>query len=42
VQRTLLHLSQLIGIIATGGQSLPTYGKGADCRASGALVDRAA
>lgn len=42
VQRTLLHLSQLIEIIATGGRLKPTYGKGSDCQASGALVDRAA
>jgi hypothetical protein len=41
VQRTLLHLSQLIEIIATGGRPKPTYGKGSD-RQSGALVDRAA
>src|SRR3954449_8881847 len=42
VQRSLLHLSQLIEIIATGGRSKPTYGKGSDGAASGALVDRAA
>jgi hypothetical protein len=42
VQRTLLHLSQLIEIIATGGRPKPTYGKGSDCQSSGALVDRAA
>jgi hypothetical protein len=42
VQRSLLHLSQLIEIIATGGQPKPTYGKGSDRAASGALVDRAA
>jgi hypothetical protein len=42
VQRTLLHLSQLIEIIATGGRPKPTYGKGSDRQASGALVDRAA
>jgi hypothetical protein len=41
VQRSLLHLSQLIEIIATGGRTKPTYGKGSDCAASGALVDRA-
>ena len=28
VQRSLLHLSQLIEIIATGGRPKPTYGKG--------------
>jgi flagellar biosynthesis/type III secretory pathway chaperone len=41
VQRTLLHLSQMIEIIATGGRSRPTYGKGSDRAPSGALVDRA-
>jgi hypothetical protein len=42
VQRTLLHLSQLIEIIATGGRLKPTYGNGSDRQASGELVDRAA
>jgi hypothetical protein len=42
VQRTLLHLSQMIEIIATGGQPKPTYDKGSNPRAGGALVDRAA
>jgi hypothetical protein len=42
VQRTLLHLSQMIEIIATGGRTRPTYGKGSDRAPSGALVDRAA
>jgi hypothetical protein len=42
VQRSLLHLSQLIEIIATGGQLKPTYGNGSNRQASGALVDRAA
>jgi FlgN protein len=42
VQRSLLHLSQMIEIIATGGRSRPTYGKGSDRAPSGALVDRAA
>jgi flagellar biosynthesis/type III secretory pathway chaperone len=42
VQRSLLHLSQLIEIIATGGQMKPTYGKGSERVAGGALVDRAA
>ena len=48
VQRTLLHLSQLIEIIATGGRMQPTYEKGLDRRSQpgeamvgGALVDRA-
>jgi hypothetical protein len=42
VQRSLLHLSQLIEIIATGGRLKPTYGNGSDRQSSGALVDRAA
>jgi hypothetical protein len=42
VQRTLLHLSQMIEIIATGGRSRPTYGKGSERAPSGAFVDRAA
>jgi hypothetical protein len=42
VQRTLLHLSQMVEIIATGGRPRPTYGKGSDRAPSGALVDRAA
>jgi hypothetical protein len=42
VQRSLLHLSQLIEIIATGGRTKPTYGKGSENGANGALVDRAA
>jgi len=42
VQRSLLHLSQLIEIIATGGRFKPTYGNGSDRQSSGALVDRAA
>jgi hypothetical protein len=41
VQRSLLHLSQLIEIIATGGRMKPTYGNGSDRHNSGALVDRA-
>jgi flagellar biosynthesis/type III secretory pathway chaperone len=42
VQRTLLHLSQMLEIIATGGRSRPTYGNNAAVVASGSLVDRAA
>jgi hypothetical protein len=42
VQRTLLHLTQMIEIIATGGRPRPTYGNGSDRAPSGALVDRAA
>jgi hypothetical protein len=48
VQRTLLHLSQLIEIIATGGRLKPTYSNSADrhpppggAMVGGALVDRA-
>jgi hypothetical protein len=42
VQRTLIHLAQLLEIIATGGRLQPTYGKGAPASASGSLVDQAA
>ena len=42
VQRSLLHLSQLIEIIATGGQPQPTYGNGSERQGCRALVDRAA
>lgn len=42
VQRSLLYLSQLIEIIATGSRFKPTYGNGQIREASGALVDRAA
>ena len=41
VQRTLLHLSQILEIIATGGQPQPTYGNEAGAR-GGSLVDQAA
>jgi FlgN protein len=42
VQRTLIHLSQLLEIIATGGKQRPTYGKGTARDPSGSLVDQAA
>lgn len=42
VQRTLIHLSQMLEIIATGGRPQPTYGKGDSASSSGALVDQAA
>jgi hypothetical protein len=42
VQRTLIHVSQLIEIIATGGRLQPTYGEGEPVNANGGLVDRAA
>jgi hypothetical protein len=41
-QRTLLHLSQLLEIIASGGRLKPTYGRGDSIHARGALVDREA
>ena len=41
-QRTLLHLSQLLEIIATGGRARPTYGKGESSAGNGTLVDQAA
>lgn len=41
-QRTLLHLSQLLEIIATGGRQRPTYGADHTARGRGALVDRQA
>jgi len=41
VQRTLLHLSSVLEIIATGGQQTPTYGKGKSPENSGALMDQA-
>ncbi|MEO0530858.1 MAG: flagellar protein FlgN, partial [Planctomycetota bacterium] len=41
VQRTLLHLSQMIEIVATGGQKAPTYEKSGPSAAGGVLMDRA-
>jgi hypothetical protein len=41
IQRSLIHLSQLLEIIATGGQLQPTYGKGEPCEAHGSLLDQA-
>jgi len=41
VQRTVLHLSQMLEIIATGGRQKPTYGSGSASNGSGALMDRA-
>jgi hypothetical protein len=38
-QQTLVHLSQLLEIIATGGRLQPTYSR-ADAAASGALLDQ--
>lgn len=42
IQRNLLHLSQLLEIIATGGRKNPTYGKVDSTRSGGSLVDQAA
>lgn len=42
VQRSLLHLSQMIEIIATGGRPKPTYDKGPGSSSGGSLVDQAA
>lgn len=39
-QRTLLHISQLLDIVATGGRIQPTYGKGNSCDSRGSLVDQ--
>lgn len=42
VQRTMIHLSQMLEIIATGGRLKPTYSKEEDAHACGALVDHVA
>jgi hypothetical protein len=42
VQRTIIHLSQMLEIIATGGRGRPTYEKGKPAVVSGSLVDHAA
>lgn len=39
VQRTLLHLSQMVEIIATGGKKSPIYRKSGPAPTSGALMD---
>ena len=41
-QRSLLHISQMLEIIATGGRLLPTYGRGEPTLTGGALVDQEA
>jgi hypothetical protein len=41
VQRTVLHLAQMLEIIATGGRVQPTYGKGPGPARGGALIDQA-
>lgn len=40
-QRSLLHVSQLLEIIATGGRLQPTYGEGEPVLSRGSLVDQA-
>jgi flagellar biosynthesis/type III secretory pathway chaperone len=40
-QQALVHLSQMIEIIATGGRLQPTYGEGASSLATGNLLDQA-
>jgi flagellar biosynthesis/type III secretory pathway chaperone len=42
VQRTVLHLSQMLEIIATGGRPQPTYGNTSATAGGGALMDQAA
>lgn len=42
VQRTLIYLSHVLEIIATGGRTQPTYGKDTPPNQSGSLVDQAA
>lgn len=41
-QRALLHVSQLLEIVATGGRLQPTYGREPSCHARGALMDQEA
>ena len=41
-QRTVLHLAQMIEIVATGGRLRPTYGKSDAALSRGALVDQEA
>ena len=41
-QRTIVHLAQLLEIIATGGRSRPTYEVGQSAFSGGGLVDEAA
>jgi hypothetical protein len=41
IQRSLLHLSQMLEIIATGGRKSPTYGRVDRFRSGGSLVDQA-
>jgi hypothetical protein len=41
-QRTLLHLTQLLEILATGGRDQPTYSKDCSAPTTGGLVDHEA
>jgi len=41
-QRALLHVSQLVEIIATGGRLVPTYGEGESVHSRGSLVNHQA
>lgn len=41
VQRTVLHLSQMLELIATGGRTQPTYNPEGNQGTSGALLDQA-
>jgi len=41
-QRSLLHVSQLLEIIATGGRLQPTYGEGETVHSVGSLVNQEA
>jgi hypothetical protein len=42
IQRTLIHLSQLLEIIATGGRAAPTYGGGEPSLVHGSLLNQEA
>jgi flagellar biosynthesis/type III secretory pathway chaperone len=42
IQRTLIHLSQLLEIIATGGRPQPTYGAACTSRTQAALINQEA
>ena len=41
MQRSVLHLSHMLEIIATGGRGRPTYEKGRQAESSGSLMDQA-
>lgn len=41
-QRSLLHVAQMLEIIASGGRLKPTYGNGESFSSGGALVDHSA